>query len=124
EGSPAAPRFREAYYEEEPPPTRIMAPPPRRIVVDEHGNQYYETAPPPVHYLSPASRMPRNDVFDDGAPVRQASVRAASIIDDPYGGRRYVQEMPPPPSTYRRVADYARPYATPVDDREPFPRGG
>ena len=124
EGSPAAPRFREAYYEEEPPPARIMAPPPRRIVVDEHGNQYYEAAPPPVHYLSPVSRMPRSDVFDDGAPVRQASVRAASIIEDPYGGRRYVQEMPPPPSAYRRVADYARPYATPVDDREPFPRGG
>lgn len=127
EGSPTSPRLREAYYEEEPPPARIMAPPPRRIVVDEHGNQYYEAAPPAVQYNPSAGRIPRSDIYDDGAPVRQASVRAASIIEDPYGGRKYVQEMPPPPNTYRRVTDYARPapnerrpYATPLD--EPIPR--
>lgn len=130
--SPASPRYREAYYEEEPPPTRMMAPPARRIVVDEHGNQYYEAPAPAVQFVSPGSRIARGDVYDDGAPVRHASMRAASVFEDPYGGRRYVQEMPPPPSTYRRVTDYAqsaapplnerRAYATPVSDREPFPR--
>lgn len=128
EGSPPSTRYREAYYDDEPPPARIMAPPPRRIVVDEHGNQFYE-APPPTQFISPASRTARNDVYDDGAPVRQASVRAASMFEDAYGGRRYVQEMPPPQSTYRRVTDYSRPppperasYAPPREDREPFPR--
>lgn len=142
---PATPRYREAYYEEEAaPPTRMMAPPSRRIVVDEHGNQFYEAPAPPVHFVSPSSRMPR-EVYDDGTavPVRHASVREASVFEDPYGGgRRYVQEMPPPPpSSYRRVnSDYAlvaaappppshhhppnerRAYATPLGDREPFPR--
>ncbi|BCR88182.1 uncharacterized protein ACHE_40746A [Aspergillus chevalieri] len=123
EGSPSSPQFREAYYEEEPVPVRLM-PPPRRIVVDEHGNQYYEAAPA-VQYVPSAGRVPRSDVYDDGAPVRQASMRAASIIEDPYGGRKYVQEMPPPPSTYRRVTDYARPapverrpYATPLEGEQ------
>lgn len=147
----ASPRYREAYYEEEavappppPPATRMMAPPPRRIVVDEHGNQYYEApAPPPVHYVSPSNRMTR-EVYDE-VPIRHASVREASVFEDPYGnsgsgGRRYVQEMPPPPpSGYRRVnSDYApagaapppppphpnerRAYATPLGEREPYPR--
>ena len=134
--SPTSSRYREAYYEEEPPPTRMMAPPPRRIVVDEHGNQYYEAPAPAVQFVSPGSRIARGEVYDDGAPVRHASMRATSVFEDPYGGRRYVQEMPPPPSTYRRATDYAqsavappppppserRAYATPVGDREPFPR--
>ncbi|PWY74463.1 hypothetical protein BO70DRAFT_364441 [Aspergillus heteromorphus CBS 117.55] len=128
--SPSSPRLRETYYEEE-PPIRIMAPPARRIVIDEHGNQWYETVPAPRMQAMPppSSRIPRGDVYDDQAALRHASVRAASVLEDPYGGRRYVQEMPPPQAAYRRVADYARPapserraYATPLDEREPFPR--
>ncbi|PYH94220.1 hypothetical protein BO71DRAFT_399093 [Aspergillus ellipticus CBS 707.79] len=128
--SPSSPRLRETYYEEE-PPTRVMAPPPRRIVVDEHGNQWYETIPVPRMQAMPppSSRIPRSDVYDDPAALHHASVRAASVLEDPYGGRRYVQEMPPPQAAYRRVADYARPapserpsYATALDEREPYPR--
>ncbi|PYH49226.1 uncharacterized protein BP01DRAFT_352754 [Aspergillus saccharolyticus JOP 1030-1] len=109
--SPMSPRLREAYYEEE-ATGRMMAPPPRRIVVDEHGNQYYEavSAPRVQAMPFPASRAPRSDVYDDRAvSLRHASLRAASVVEDPYGGRRYVPDMPPPPKAYRRVTDYARP---------------
>ncbi|OJJ41991.1 hypothetical protein ASPZODRAFT_20928 [Penicilliopsis zonata CBS 506.65] len=116
EEAPVSPRYRETYYEEE-PAGRIMAPPPpqRRIVVDVHGNQYYETvAAPRMQTMVPgvATRLTKGDVYEEHVPMRAASVRAASIIDDAYGGeRRYVQEMPPPPPTYRRVpvVDYTRP---------------
>lgn len=126
-GSPVPPQLGEAYYND-----YVVEPPPRRIVVDEHGNQYYETLPAPrVQAMPPpSSRIPRADVYEGPPPIRHASVRAASVLEDPYGGRRYVQEMPPQGS-YRRVTDYARPapnerrpYAAPFDGREPYPRSG
>ncbi|KAH8427427.1 uncharacterized protein LDX57_005141 [Aspergillus melleus] len=127
----SSPQYREAYYEEE-PASRIMAPPTtRRIVVDEQGNHYYETVPAPrmQPMPPPTSRVPRSEVYDDAPQMRQASVRAASVLEDPYGGRRYMQEMPPPQGVYRRVTDYARPapsdrrsYVAPLDERETFPR--
>lgn len=125
-----SPNYRETYFDED-VPARIMAPPQRRIVVDEQGNQYYETLPAPKMQPMPPpyTRMPRGDIYEDQPPLRQASVRAGSVVQDPYSGRRYVQEMPPPATAYRRVTDYARPplnerrsYAMPVDDREAFPR--
>lgn len=127
---PPSPRFRETYVDEEPPPPRVVEPPPRRIVVDEYGNQYYETVPaskvramPPP----PPTRVAKVDDYNERAHVRNGSVRATSIVDDPYGDRRYVHEMPPPPpATYRRVVDYPRsvveerrPYPHPVAEREP-----
>lgn len=127
------PRYRETYIEEE-LPAPIMGPPQRRIVVDEHGNQYYETvhAPPRLQPVSrPATQITKPEVYDDRVPTRAASVRAASIVEDAYGERRYVQEMPPPPPqvTYRRAADYTQPalgerrgYAPAIDGREAFPR--
>ncbi|KAE8144774.1 hypothetical protein BDV25DRAFT_166104 [Aspergillus avenaceus] len=130
--SPTSPRYQEAYYDDE-PPSRMMAPPTRRIVVDEQGNQYYETVPAPRFQAMPppVSRVPnpRGEIYDDHPAVRYASVRAPSVLEDPYGGRRYVQDMPPPQGTYRRVTDYARPvpgerrpYVAPFDEREPLPR--
>ncbi|KAF9890741.1 hypothetical protein FE257_005607 [Aspergillus nanangensis] len=128
--SPTSPRYRETYYEEE-VPSRMMAPPPRRIVVDEHGNQYYETvATPRVQMMPPPSSrvpVPRSEVYDDHPQIRHASVRPASVMEDPYGNRRYVQEAPPQ-EAYRRVPEgYARPvpseilpYAAPLE--EPYPR--
>ncbi|CAI7585089.1 unnamed protein product [Penicillium bialowiezense] len=133
------PGYREAYYEEA-PPARIMAPPQRRIVIDEHGNQFYELvqaprlqpmAPPPPP--RPVSQMPK-DVYDDRpAQHHNASVRAPSVVQEPYNERRYVQEMPPPQPVYRRVtSEYARPapaherqtYAAPYEGYEPYPRSG
>ncbi|KAJ5387501.1 hypothetical protein N7509_010042 [Penicillium cosmopolitanum] len=130
------PIYREPYYEEA-PPQRVMAAPRRRIV-DENGVEYEEVipahrmqpmAPPP----RPMSRIQRVDTYDDRVPVRAPSVRAQSVVQDPYIERRYVQEMPPPqPQYYRRVmADYARPvandrrYAAPLEGgHEPYSRSG
>ncbi|KAG0161037.1 hypothetical protein PDIDSM_8570 [Penicillium digitatum] len=130
--------YRETYYEEA-PPARIMAPPLRRIVVDEHGTQYYELpqaprlqpmAPPPPPPPRPASRMSK-DVYDDRVHRHVGSVRAPSVVQDPYSERHYVQEMPPPQPVYRRVtSEYARPiaaderqgYAAPLEGHEPYSR--
>lgn len=134
------PTYRETYYEEA-PPARIMAPPLRRIVVDEHGTQYYELpqaprlqpmAPPPPPPPRPVSRMSK-DVYDERVHHRAGSVRAPSVVQDPYGERHYVQEMPPPQPVYRRVtSEYARPvaaderqgYAAPLEGHEPYSRSG
>lgn len=125
--APASSRFRDNYDEMEIEP-RVMAPPQRRIVVDEHGNQYYESALPKVQQLPPA-RHAKVDSYHEGPRVRNGSMRAASVVEDSYGERRYVQEMPPPPPTYRRVTDYARsvvperrPYTREYDDKEPIMR--
>ncbi|KAJ5129775.1 uncharacterized protein N7515_005814 [Penicillium bovifimosum] len=132
------PTYREPYYEEALPP-RVMAPPQRRIVVDEHGNQYYEILPaprlqpipPPPQHRS-VSQMPKG-AYEERVPHRAGSVRAASIVQDPYGERRYVQEMPPPQPVYRRVMpEYARPltaherpsYVAPSEGHEPYTRSG
>ncbi|KAL1884539.1 hypothetical protein Plec18167_002129 [Paecilomyces lecythidis] len=128
---PPSPRFREAYPEEEP---RILAPPQRRIVVDEYGNQYYETLPlPKIQDMPPPpppGRIARADAYSEQVPSRRSSVRATSIIDDPYGERRYVQEVHPP-AAYRRVTEYPREvvgdrrvYAPQLDEREPVFRSG
>ncbi|KAL3468741.1 hypothetical protein BJX99DRAFT_242797 [Aspergillus californicus] len=121
-----APQQMTEYYND-----YIVASPPRRIVIDEHGNQYYEALPAPrVQAMPPPSRrMPRADAFEGPPPMRHVSVRAASVLEDPYGGRRYVQELPPSQEGYRRVSDYARPapteqrpYAAAFEAREPYPR--
>lgn len=129
------PVYREAYYEDV-PPARMIAPPQRRIVIDEHGNEYemiptsrhQPMAPPP----RPVSRMPQPEILDEPVPARTVSVRAPSVVQDPYGERRYTHEMPPPQPVYRRVvSDYARPavsdrrmYATPAEGHEPYSRAG
>lgn len=129
----AQPIYQDPYYEGAPP--RVMAAPQRRVVVDEHGNHYemiptsrpQPMAPPP----RPVSQMPKGNVYDDRVPVRPASVRASSVVQDPHVERRYVQGMPPPQPVYRVASDYARPvaserrtYATPLECHEPYPRGG
>lgn len=128
---PISPNYRDAYYEEDVSP-RVMAPPQRRIVVDEQGRQYYDMLPTPKMQPMPApyTRVQRGDIYDEPALSRQPSIRAASIVEDPYSGRRYMQEMPPPPRTaYRRVTDYPRPmpselqsYPAPHEGREQLPR--
>ena len=128
EPAPPPARFRDNYDDMEVEP-RVMGPPQRRIVVDEHGNQYYESALPKVQQLPPV-RHAKVDSYSERPQVRHGSVRAASIMEDSYGERRYVQEMPPPPAGYRRVSNYAqsavperRPYVREYDDKEPVVRG-
>ncbi|KAL4791516.1 hypothetical protein BDV19DRAFT_292645 [Aspergillus venezuelensis] len=119
--SPMPPHLTETYYND-----YVVEQPPRRIVIDEHGNQYYETLPAPrVQAMPPpASRIPRTDAHEGPSPMRQASVRAASVFEDPYGGRRYVHELPPQGAyRYARPAPTERrPYAPAYESREPHPR--
>lgn len=108
--SPPSPRFREDYAEA----PRAMAPPQRRVVVDADGNRYYESVPaaPKVAAHPPSSRYTRAEEYEDGPSMRSGSVRAVSVMEHPYGERRYRQEMPPPPpppAGYRRAApEYSR----------------
>lgn len=105
------PRYREVVVEDEPVARYVEVPPPpprRRIVVDEHGNRYYEMVP-----ASSMRAMPPPAPAPPAPPLRHASVaRSTSIMEDGYGPRRYVTEMPPPPPSssqvsYRRVVDYS-----------------
>ncbi|PGH18324.1 hypothetical protein AJ80_04502 [Polytolypa hystricis UAMH7299] len=110
EPSPPSPRYRESYADLEGDP-RAMAPPPpptRRIVVDEEGNRYIESWGTPKIAPVVNPRQARAETYGGAAPAPNGSVRAASIIEDPYRDRRYVQEMPPPPVTYRRAAEVPR----------------
>ncbi|OJD19831.1 hypothetical protein AJ78_00190 [Emergomyces pasteurianus Ep9510] len=149
--SPPSPRFREPYQELEPEP-RAMTQTQRRVVVDADGNRYIEQVATPAPRLqplaTPSGRFSRMEPYNEG-PSRMAtgSVRAASVMEDPYRDRRYAQDMPPPPVAYRRapapeyprevvrerhvygrevdergLVDYAPPprHATYVE--EPFPR--
>ncbi|KAL4874673.1 hypothetical protein BJY04DRAFT_224780 [Aspergillus karnatakaensis] len=125
--SPLPPQPAETYYKD-----YAVESPPRRIVIDEHGHQYYDTLPTPrVQAMPPpATRLPRTDVYEGPPQMRHTSVRAASVLEDPYGGRRYVQEVPQ--GAYResrRVTEFARPtpnerrsYVAPYEVREPYPR--
>ncbi|KAJ6160846.1 hypothetical protein N7470_004242 [Penicillium chermesinum] len=132
------PVYRDPYYEEAPPQAQVASAPQRRFVIDEHGNEYemipsrrsQPMAPPP----RPISRapQPKGESYDDRASHRAPSIRASSVIQDPYGDRRYIQEMPPPDPAYRRrvVSDYARPVASerrayvPMEVPESYSRGG
>ncbi|OJD26104.1 hypothetical protein ACJ73_02517 [Blastomyces percursus] len=129
--SPPPPsRFRELYPEMEPEP-RVMAPPQRRVVVDADGNRYIEQIATPVPRLQPIStpsaRFSRMELYNEGPPrMATCSVRAASVMEDPYRDRRYAQDMPPPSVTYRRAPapDYPREvvrerpaYAREIDER-------
>ncbi|KAJ5960953.1 uncharacterized protein N7479_008103 [Penicillium vulpinum] len=126
------PTYRETYYEEA-PPVRMIAPPQRRIVVDEHGTQHQDYSRwllRPRPSPRPVSQIPK-DVYDERVHHHAGSVRAPSVVQDPYGERHYVQEMPPPQPVYRRVtSEYARPvvaherqgYAAPLEGHEPYSR--
>lgn len=131
------PVYRDQYYEES-LPAQIVPTPQRRYVYDEHGNEYEmipsqrsQPMPPPPR---PISRGPpsKGEIYDDRVPPGAPSVRAQSVIQDPYSDRRYVQEMHPPQPVYRRMAsDYVRPvaserrsYAMPMEGGEPYSRSG
>lgn len=91
-------------------PNEGMAPPARRIVVDEDGNRFYETVQPtravPPSTLS--GRLVEYERYSHGDSISNQVVRASSVFEDPYRERRYVQEMPPPQLTYRRVTEAPR----------------
>ena len=118
-----SPEYDEPYVEKERP---IMGPPERQIVVDEFGNEYYEAEPAAAP--RPVSRVANGSTIEGRRSLRPASVlRAGSVVGDGYGERygerRYVTaDMLPPPSSYRRVTNYAP--AVYGAAREAFPRSG
>lgn len=102
-----------AYREVEPEHQYVvqsMGPPPqRRIIVDEYGQQFYETVQPArASAALPTARRLDVDSYNEVATLRNSSVRAASVFEEPYRETRYVQEMPPPQMIYRRVAEGPR----------------
>lgn len=103
-----SPAYRDVDVQERYQP-QTMAPPQRRIVVDQHGNQFYETIHAPrTSVVSQNTRPLEIDSYNDAALMRNGSIRAASVLRDPYREERYVQEMPPPQMSYRRVTDTPR----------------
>jgi hypothetical protein len=103
-----SPVYREVDVERryEPQP---MPPPQRRIVVDQHGNQFYELMQPSRSSVVPQPTRPIEvEPFNEAVSIRNGNVRAMSAIRDPYQEERYVQEMPPPQISYRRVTETPR----------------
>lgn len=120
---PPSPRYREVGVDEEYVPRQSVITH-RRVIVDEYGNRYYEDIPalaPRGEAISPPSprRYPRVDEYNERAYARNGNAREMSIVEDQYGERRYVQEMPPPQATYRRVVDHPRGI---VEERRPYSR--
>ncbi|WEW57292.1 hypothetical protein PRK78_002757 [Emydomyces testavorans] len=127
---PASPRIREEYIETHPEPRSIGSSVQRRIVIDADGNRYYESVAPSSRMAPPSARLPRAEPYEEGPPIRTAPVRAVSVIENTHAERRYVQDMPPPPVTYRRIPEYARVapsehgiYDREIDDRTCASRG-
>ena len=86
-----------------------MQAPQRRIVVDQHGNQFYEIVQPSrSSVVSQSTRPIEVDPYNDAVTVRNGSSRAMSVIREPYQEERYIQEMPPPQISYRRVTETSR----------------
>lgn len=93
-----------------------MAPPAqRRIVVDEYGQRFYETIQTPRTPAAPhPARRLEIDSYNESASVRNGTVRAASVFEEPFGEARYASDMPPPQKVYRRVNEPARPVTSDV----------
>ena len=112
-------------YQPQPLPT-----PQRRIVVDQHGNQFYETVQPSRNSVVPQATRPTEvEPYNDAVSMRNGGSRAMSVVRDPYQEDRYVQEMPPPQISYRRVTEAPRKpmmeprqVAEPQLDPRPFQR--
>lgn len=130
--SPTSPAFRESYQSVD-PGDRLMAPPQRRIVEDEHGNRYYQSIPQSrAPTMAPPGRRVEYEPYNEVAALRNGSIRAASVLEEAPRERRYVQEMPPPQTAYRRVTEVPRAgtvdrriYAREeIEDRPPMQRSG
>jgi hypothetical protein len=97
------------YQPQPQPPPQSMPPAHRRIVVDQNGNQFYEIVQPSRSAVVPQPTRPIEvEPYNEAVPVRNRNVRAVSVIRDPYQDERYVQEMPPPQISYRRVTEASR----------------
>ena len=95
-------------YQSQPQPQPIP-PLQRRIVVDQDGNQFYEVVQPSrSSVVTQGTRPIEVESYNDTVSVRNGNARAMSVIREPYQQERYVQEMPPPQVSYRRVTEAPR----------------
>lgn len=84
--------------------TQGMPPQTKRLVQDEHGNQFYEVI---THQpVAPREHADVDGYNDDAYAPRHS--RAGSVYVDPPREKQYLQEMPPPRISYRRVAEITR----------------
>lgn len=117
-----SPGYRELGIEEEYIPRHSVITQ-RRVIVDEHGNRYYEdpTLDSTAEVIQPLfpRRYARSDDYHERSYVGNGNLREMSIVEDRYGERRYIQEMPPPHTSYRRVVDHPREI---IEDRRPYSR--
>ncbi|KAJ9605561.1 hypothetical protein H2200_010218 [Cladophialophora chaetospira] len=112
-----APMYREVYDERDGTYHRYIAepmpppPPIERIVVDQYGRRFREIIQdrPSVAPREMSVRREVEPVYDQYP--RQA--RAGSVFVEAPPERAYAAEMPPPPVSYRRVAEPARGSALP-----------
>lgn len=88
----------------------MLPPEQRRLVQDQYGNQFYEV-------ISRQSILPRQpvdiDSYNESPYVR--GDRAGSVFIEPPREKRYIQDMPPPQISYRRIGETGR---TPVVDAQ------
>ena len=96
----------------------MMMPPRRRIMIDEYGNEViYEIVRPARASVAPRPSYVDVDIESSNESA-YARNRASPIYVEP-AERRYVQEMPPPQISYRRVAESPR--MAPPDVRTAVP---
>ena len=117
-GTPA-PVYRDVYDERDGTYHRYVAeqmppppPPVERIVVDEYGTRFREILPErsSIAPREVSVRRTEEDAVYEQYP-RQA--RASSVFVEAPQERAYASEMPPPPVSYRRVAEPPRSSAVP-----------
>jgi len=85
-----------------------MQPPHRRVVIDQYGHQFYEYVQPSRSSVAPRARLIDKESYNDVATLANGSVRATSVLRDPYPEARVIQEMSPPQVSYRRVTEIPR----------------
>ncbi|RMZ89651.1 hypothetical protein DV736_g3116, partial [Chaetothyriales sp. CBS 134916] len=122
---------REVFREEQPQIRYEPMPPPPavgRIVVDQHGRRFREILPPPAEQVSiaaPRAVSVRPGQSENAQYDNYRSPRAGSVFVDIPRERRYVDEMPPPPSAYRQIEQVSRASALPVvHDRDQYEQPG
>ncbi|RMD42274.1 hypothetical protein DV735_g2841, partial [Chaetothyriales sp. CBS 134920] len=107
----------------------MLPPTVERIIVDQHGRRFREIIQPPPEQVSIAtpravSVLPARA---DGSAQYDGyrSLRAGSVFVDAPRERRYVDEMPPPPSAYRSIEQVPRAAALPIaQERDHYEHAG
>ncbi|KAG9782011.1 hypothetical protein KCU88_g3377, partial [Aureobasidium melanogenum] len=126
-----APVYREMYDDGEPSyryATEPMPPPPpvERIVIDQYGRRFREIIQERPSVPPRAIPVPRTETDPTYEHYRPA--RAGSVFVEAAPERTYPADMPPPPVSYRRPAEFSRSSVAPGSaareylDPTPLPR--